>query len=200
MPGPLHVDACTFASAPHLHTESAELMWQWMHTSIHHPFPVCLMILLMCHAGFSKLPMFPPPQCGSSNPAHALIISLENLAGAKHSNYGFAPCSQRLVLDNCPHSWTLWKKGWILHFFVVLFSGFSFYLSLFHLIHPSALLRVFCLMLIWLTVLCHTCVCWGFLTNISWSQANVTTNKCLGSEPSCLLLLSIPWSSHNSCQ
>lgn len=57
------------------------------------------MILLTHQVGSSKLPMFPPPQCGSSNPTHALIIYPEKIGREQASNYGFAPCSQHLITE-----------------------------------------------------------------------------------------------------
>lgn len=50
-----------------------------------------LTILLTCHAGFSKLPVFPPPQCGSSVPTHALIICSEKLARDKNPIMALRP-------------------------------------------------------------------------------------------------------------
>lgn len=54
------------------------------------------MILLTRFAGPSMLPLFPPPQCGSSDLTHALIICPEKLARDKHPIMALYPVPSAL--------------------------------------------------------------------------------------------------------
>lgn len=109
------------------------------------------MILLVRHAGPSKLPLFPPPQCGSSNPTHALIICPEKLAGDKHPIMALHP-----VPSASFHSFQITalitklfrKTGWIPHFFcfffIFLFRQFSLSVALYYFfIHRGLQLFLF---------------------------------------------------------
>lgn len=143
------------------------------------------MILLARHAGPSKLPLFPPPQCGSSNPTHALIICPEKLAGEKHPIMALHPVPSASFQITALITELFERKmnpalRHLLHF--LLWAVF-FSLSLFFLPHPSLSPRVWC-QHCWLSrsVLYHANVRWGMPTDISWSQVSLVLWQINASE------------------
>lgn len=155
------------------------------------------MILLARHAGPSKLPLFPPPQCGSSNPTHALIICPEKLAGDKHPIMALHPVPSASFQIT-----TLITKLFLLLLSSSSPSSFSF-LSIF-LPYPSwsPSFSIWCKHS-WRSrlVLYHAKVRWSMLTDISWSQVSLVlwqmplnfrlSFNALGAGPACLFFLSV---------
>lgn len=138
------------------------------------------MILLARHAGPSKLPLFPPPQCGPSNPTHALIICPEKLAGDKHPIMALHPVPSASFQITALITGLFENSEWVPLFFLLRAVGlFCCFFFLFLLVlHPLPFsLQVFSLWhtLCWHrhSVLYHTKVRWSMLTEISWPQLSL---------------------------
>lgn len=112
------------------------------------------------------LPLFPPPQCGSSDLTHALIICPEKLAGDKHPIMALYPVPSALFqmtafitkrFENqmtlaCPHYKILLLICFFLSCVPFVLNPFFFSASLFVFNGVDSTVR------------------WSTLTEISWSQ------------------------------
>lgn len=135
------------------------------------------MILLVRHAGPSKLPLFPPPQCGPSNPTHALIICPEKLARDKHPIIALHPVPSAsfqitaLITDLFENR----MNPALLPLLLLLFLIWPLFLSILPS-HPlwSPNFSVWCKHC-WhsRSVRYHANIRWSMLTDISWSQVSL---------------------------